>query len=418
MFSVLIVDDEFIIRRGLRMILPWTALGFDEVYEAINAKEALSIVAQTPISLVITDICMPEIDGIELTQRLIAMQPNIRIIVITGYERFEYAQKCCAIGVRHLLLKPIDELEIGKILAIEAQEMRMERRDDQQDRDMARRKLFSEELLRKKLFSRLVSGRTLPDDEGEVKRFFHIEPHSGMYAVALSPIVVMQSEWSTQQEFLLESIATFLNQMMNEKAMGWCFNGSDGEVLGVMSTHQTREATLEDFCDVVEEEYSTQMLFGLSECVTDVHALAAAFAQARANQRKVHAQGKESDKYTSDSTLEIVRRAKQIISTRYHEKLSVAALAEELYISLHYFSRMFKKLVGVGCNEYITKTRILAAKQMLIETNMRCFEIADAVGYQDTNYFSMTFKKMTGMTPETYRMAVKERDQAAPESIR
>ncbi len=109
MYCVLIVDDESIIRRGLRCMIPWPSLGFSEVLEAASSEAALRICEETRVDLIVTDICMPGMDGLEMTRRLLALQPEIRIVVLTGYDNFQYAQRCCALGVKHLLIKPVDE---------------------------------------------------------------------------------------------------------------------------------------------------------------------------------------------------------------------------------------------------------------------------------------------------------------------
>ena len=124
MYCALIVDDESIIRRGLRCMIPWTSLGFGEVREAANAEAALRVTEETRVDLIVTDICMPGMDGLEMTRRLMAMQPGIRIIVLTGYDNFQYAQRCCALGVKHLLIKPVDESELTRLIASLVEEIR------------------------------------------------------------------------------------------------------------------------------------------------------------------------------------------------------------------------------------------------------------------------------------------------------
>ena len=103
---------------------------------------------------------------------------------------------------------------------------------------------------------------------------------------------------------------------------------------------------------------------------------------------------------------ELIRKAKAQIRERFGEDLSVAGLAAELYVTPNYLSRLFKRITGEGCNEYIVRKRIEKAKALLgASDDEEVGEIAQTVGYTDMNYFSLAFKKHTGMSPTKYRSA-------------
>ena len=85
------------------------------------------------------------------------------------------------------------------------------------------------------------------------------------------------------------------------------------------------------------------------------------------------------------------------------EDISVSNIAANLYITPNYFSRLFKRITGEGCNEYIVRKRIEKAKSLLETTSIKTGKIAMMVGYRDTNYFSLAFKKHTGKSPTKYR---------------
>ena len=85
------------------------------------------------------------------------------------------------------------------------------------------------------------------------------------------------------------------------------------------------------------------------------------------------------------------------------EDLSIVGLSEMVYVSPSYFSRLFKKVLGEGCNEYIVRQRIEKSKYFLETTEMQIGEIAKMVGYKNVNYFSLAFKKYNGMSPAKYR---------------
>ena len=97
---------------------------------------------------------------------------------------------------------------------------------------------------------------------------------------------------------------------------------------------------------------------------------------------------------------EIITKAKHYIDEHLTEELSVSNIAASLYITPNYFSRLFKRVTKEGCNEYIVRKRIEKAKSLLETTSMKTGKIAMMVGYRDTNYFSLAFKKHTGNPPQ------------------
>ncbi|OBZ12214.1 response regulator [Bacillus sp. FJAT-26390] len=115
--SAILVDDESFTRKGLMKLIDWEACGFHIVGEADNGEDALELIKRVQPDLVITDIRMPVIDGLELIRRVTL--ENIAIpyfIIISGYNDFNYAQQAMRYGVHDFVVKPIDEVEFSAIL--------------------------------------------------------------------------------------------------------------------------------------------------------------------------------------------------------------------------------------------------------------------------------------------------------------
>jgi two-component system response regulator YesN len=119
MFSVLIVDDEKMIREGIRRTIGWSALHVETVCTAASALEALSLFDSVKFDLLITDINMSEVSGLELIKKIKETMPKLRVIVLTGYDKFEYARTALKLNVNEFLLKPVGEDELA--LAIKEQ---------------------------------------------------------------------------------------------------------------------------------------------------------------------------------------------------------------------------------------------------------------------------------------------------------
>ncbi|MDR1913262.1 MAG: response regulator [Clostridiales bacterium] len=264
MYKALIVDDESIIRCGIKQVIPWESINIGETYTAGGASEALKLIERHMPDILITDINMPGITGLELVERVYDIKPDIKIIVITGYDLFEYVHKCIKMHVNDFFLKPVDEDELTKAIF--------------------------------KLVEQLE----------EERRFNEIK------------------------------------------------------------------ASYDDASD---------HLSGASQ-----------LADSKGLYENMHG---------------IVKQAKDIINSSLSEGTSVLSIAAKLYVSPSYLSRLFKKVMGEGCNEYITRKRIEKAKSLLESTNLPSGRIAGMVGYQDINYFSVAFKKQTGVSPTKFRESVR-----------
>lgn len=122
MRNVLLVDDEAQIRRGLQWKVDWEELGFRIAAEAANGEEALARLEEQKVDLVLTDVRMPVMDGIELARNCQERHPHIKVIILSGYSDFEYVKNSMKKGVRDYLLKPVDPDELTEVL----QQMRIE----------------------------------------------------------------------------------------------------------------------------------------------------------------------------------------------------------------------------------------------------------------------------------------------------
>ena len=107
MYTLLIADDEPLIRNGVKKIIDWESLGFSKIFLAEDGQEALDIIKKNHVDLVLTDIVMPFMDGLQLAEILSRDYPQIHVVILTGHEDFEYAQKSVGFGVKTYILKPI-----------------------------------------------------------------------------------------------------------------------------------------------------------------------------------------------------------------------------------------------------------------------------------------------------------------------
>jgi two-component system, response regulator YesN len=112
LYKLLIVDDEYIVREGLKIIIDWNYYGFEVCGEAVDGRDGLNKILELSPDLVLMDIKMPGLQGIDVIEEVRRRGYNCRIILLTGYSDFEYAKSAIKLGVSYYLLKPIDEDEL------------------------------------------------------------------------------------------------------------------------------------------------------------------------------------------------------------------------------------------------------------------------------------------------------------------
>lgn len=114
--NVLIVDDDYIVIKGLRKLINWEKLDMEVIAIATNGEEALKIIKTLPIDVVITDVNMPKLNGIEFVKEARKIQSDFQLIFISGYQSFDYVKSGMDLGAVNYILKPIDKVEIMDIL--------------------------------------------------------------------------------------------------------------------------------------------------------------------------------------------------------------------------------------------------------------------------------------------------------------
>lgn len=112
MYKILLADDEPIITKGLKAIIDWEDYGFEIAYTAESGEDALAYLINHPIDILITDILMGEMSGLDLVEEVNKIKPEIKSIVLTGYQEFEYIKQGLLLGIENYLLKPVDEEEL------------------------------------------------------------------------------------------------------------------------------------------------------------------------------------------------------------------------------------------------------------------------------------------------------------------
>ncbi|WP_339323986.1 response regulator transcription factor [Paenibacillus sp. FSL W8-0194] len=188
MYKVFIVDDEAVVRDGLKRTIDWQEHGFELIGDFANGREVLEVMEHTVPDVIISDISMPFMDGLELAANVTRKYPYVKIIILTGFDEFEYAQQAIRLKVSDFILKPITAHEMRELLRKVKCEMDETAR---QHEDLSR--LYSQlkqslPLLKERFLERLVVSGLRPAEIEERFRYFGLNPLLPLQLVMVADI--------------------------------------------------------------------------------------------------------------------------------------------------------------------------------------------------------------------------------------
>ncbi len=356
MKQVLLVDDEALIRESMRDVIDWASLGMEVAGCVSNGLEALECIDQKHIDIMVTDIKMPYMNGLELLGRLFQRGSSIVTIILSGYDDFSFAQQAIRYGVVDYLLKPV-------------------KLDD-----------FYDTL-------RSISARVdaapnalLPSAE-EMTRFRTLH----------------REEMHTLREAISEAVCNGNTQELGSRCDQYCRlfeeNGYSSRLL-VRSILRTLYYVAENISRLIGEEFNEtidlremQLLSGL-----------VSFSEIRSRFHQDLQEMAANVEFKNTKQRQVIRFVLQTIQREYaNQNLNLSDLAAEYGITPNYLSSLFRKGVGVTFTSYVESYRVAKAKKLLLNGTDKIYEIAEAVGYPDAQYFSKVFKEHVGKSPQDYR---------------
>lgn len=144
MYRVLCVDDEWNVLQYLPIAIDWGGLGVDEIRTASNGQEALRVLDEFCPDIVIADVEMPDMNGLEFCRRASEVRPELKMVILSAFDRFEYAKQAIGIGVEEYVLKPVDEEELERVMKKIVAHIEKSRKDNRDREQLAGRALEKE----------------------------------------------------------------------------------------------------------------------------------------------------------------------------------------------------------------------------------------------------------------------------------
>ena len=505
---VLIVEDEIRISEGIEKLLHKIDSGYEIVGIAADGLEGLNLCRQLHPDLVITDVQMPEMDGLRMLEAVYGEGISTKAIVISAYSEFEYARGAMKLGVTEYLLKPVNLSEFTNALE------NIKRQIIEDNRKKPDKVGTLDQIMRE-----IVGGRLAVDDD--TKRYLLKNHHvsseqqfilivaylgdqysegagSGKSSLSRSLSLYEGISYCSLEIEYLRSVVSIvynckdpsdferwvqyqlLNSFTDHTAIGytvaeslthirssldrlfpymdWNLSFEDSVLISYPKITQVQtsmcvypqdlEVKIKSAICASDHKKERELLARFSEyfrdgTVYDPHEIkesyvrfiwavietakgignrgAAGISQQKLLERIMNARIREElsdvcdmiadtldrNEDGADSDNLTIRRAKSMISEFYHTGITLDEIASRLDITPEYLGTLFHRETGVTFSTYIKNFRIQKAKELLIGTSLKLYEIADRVGYSDPKYFSKVFRDTTGQLPADYRKAFK-----------
>lgn len=533
---LLIAEDELWLRKRLVSTIDWSSYGISEVYEAEDGGEALEIALKEKPDIVITDIRMPELSGIDLMKKLNENSIFSKMIVVSGYDDFEYAQGALRMGAINYLLKPVDEEELLDSVKRCVEELKKEKNKETVfDKQSAASEMLmehiyedlifetsekrTEELLqklsRKEIGFPFQSAAVVNMQVREHTFFVNDKVKSDMWSVYQwlrrnlqedcyecqyldmrgSQIVLLLFGDDLEAKFM-ERVENWVQLILEalQKKLNISLFMAAGDVTDDFSgihrsyemaqkkikekraeekrilalRNQETEQELNTRFDDVYGEYDFKLLIkeirnGDSEkaqtelqailqsssrrlqsadmmklqlfymnfinriagaCLPECEAYADELAmQCMTVMRELIYIGSDTivtemwdclrkfveklvEVYQENNGKRkhwMIDQVLQYVEENYNTALSTRDIAGRFFMNTSYFSKLFHEQMGCTFSNYLINVRVEKAKMMLTQTNMKLYDIAEAVGYTNVQYFSTIFKEKEGLTPSAFR---------------
>ncbi len=206
MFKVFLVEDEIVVREGIRKNILWEQYGFSYAGDASDGELALPMIRQVQPDLIITDIKMPFMDGLALCEMVRKELPKTKIVIISGYDDFSYAQHAIRMGVEQYLLKPIMKEKMVEILIALQKKMEAERQQEEYLAKFQREAQEYEAFSRRRFFEQLVTGGLSVTEISETAKAMDIDLNALYYNIVLFSLNSAEYNGSTPESYT-EAIA-------------------------------------------------------------------------------------------------------------------------------------------------------------------------------------------------------------------
>jgi two-component system, response regulator YesN len=413
LYKVIFADDETLVRSKISAMVDWNSAGFCLVACCANGYELMEQMEKDMPDLVILDINMPFINGIEAARQIRHSYPYVKLVFLTSYADFDYAQQAVELNAMKYIIKPASAQELLKVLmeardALDAEKERVRRMAELEHSYRCNNQMLMQDIL-----SDVAKSDTIYE-RAESCGFEWTADTAFQVAVFSPDRTVRGTYWDNVPEHtLLYALYNVTAELAENEQIG-CVQ-VHGDVVSLIGTApaETLESKMQEFSQSILQVVSTRLHFtvtsGLGEVCRGCANIAGSFAEVE-RALKLRARHGGNRLFTAQDLQQTfyghtaVRDAMNYIETAYADpNLSADSVCEQLHISPSYLRALFKQQTGLSIIGYITKARMERSKSLLEEEGLKNYRIAELTGYSDPHYFGYCFKRYFGITPMEMR---------------
>ena len=352
--SIVVIEDEELIKEGICSIIKAHADDWNIIGTASNGQEGLELISNLRPDVVLTDVKMPYIDGLELISIVRERDAEIAFVIITGYADFTYAQRALKHNVLEFILKPSSSEEILNVLErvklLKEQQSRTKHIIENNPENMT----FMTRIIINLIYNHVFAIDTSVEDRDEtVDKILKQTNEIGFWSLNKDVI----------RKIIMDSYHGILERMLGDR---------------IILNDNLLEAAKREFDAQPNEDWNELFLW----VINNLYDL---FLNS-----------------IDDSNLNI-RNGIKYISENYNKGITLKDVADVVFLNYYYFSQLFKKETGMNFTEYLTSIRMNKAKELLRDVRYKTYEISNMVGYSSSKHFSTVFRKQFGLSPTEYR---------------
>lgn len=401
MVTMILVEDESFERRALMEHIDWNLIGVEVVGEAVNGQQGLTLAMERRPDIVLTDVSMPAMNGIEMARKIRAILPETRILFLSAYDDFDYAKQAIDLNIQAYVMKPVNEGELLRAVKRVADEIMERTLEKCMVSHIKTSYSESRALARQALINRVLQN--LPVKAGDLRKqdleWLRLPAEQKSLLLTVFP-----PEATQRVEEALPSLNA-VNGRAGCRAVSVCLRV--GRLLTLCAWERADQVAR-------VEENLRQLFSGL-----DIRPIRSVRKDAdgdtntfsRLNAALLHVPDESSEGRSHKNRTQIAEEIRRVILERYHQPLTLESIAKEMHFTPNYVGTVFKSVNRVSVNAYLMQVRMDQACARLLNTEDTVNDIAADCGFGSITYFHTCFKRKFGITPLEYRQSHAEEEK-------
>ncbi len=405
LYRMIICDDERMILDSLMKYVDWQALGFDVIALAEDGKDAIDLISREKIDVVLCDIMMHEVSGLDVAEYVNRENPDCEVVLLSGYQDFDYARRAISCNVYEYLLKPIKLSTVEEVFGKIKEKLDLKRQQEQE------RKLEQERILE---FQQNAILKMIEMCKGGMLRTAKLlEEYLDDFGIAgemldsyVNELYIRIPDSVGEDIFLKEILENIFMLLQKKYLYRYPFvqytNARNEYSVLILSENAFDKAALENFHrDIISS-------------VSDICDVMAGILQRAVNERfrdyllDLKQEFVWEEELCGNNNLQELTR--NYIIEHISENVSLCEAANNCFLSPNYFCRLFKEQTGEKYSEFYIRIKMEYAAKLLIKTRKKIYEISDLLGYKNVKYFFKLFKRIYFCTPTEYRNHMTQQD--------